>query len=75
MKNLILALSLTTAAIFTTSTANAVEYTEGKGWIINGVRIANPFDSATWYDGADHEGGKIHNTGETIAINFADPTF
>ncbi len=57
------ALALTAAFALTAGTANA-----GK-MEIAGVRIGNPFDSSTWWEGPSH----IEN--ETVAINFADPEF
>jgi len=36
---------------------------------IGGVRIANPIDSATWWDGAEFV------KGDTVEMNFADPDF
>ena len=52
--------------------APAPATTTAKGWEVAGLRIANPFDSRTWYDAArDLE---LDQT-ETVAINFADPDF
>lgn len=45
---------------------------ESTGLTVAGVRIANPFDSSTWWDGASDQ--HLEET-ETIAINFADPDF
>jgi hypothetical protein len=53
--------------------AKAVEVDGAKkGWEIAGVRIANPLDSMTWWDGSTDLG---LDKAPTVAINFADPDF
>jgi hypothetical protein len=48
--------------------ANAEEV-DTKGWQIGGIRIANPFDSTTWWDGGEHSQDEI------ITFDFANPEF
>jgi len=63
MKNTLLTTAIAAMLAIAGTTANA------KVLEIAGVRVGNPFDSATWWDGATHE------MGETVVINFADPDF
>ncbi len=63
MKKIIASAAIAATLLMGTGAANA------EGYQIAGVRIANPFDSATWWEGAKHEAG------ETIEMNFADPDF
>ena len=63
MKKFIASFAIATTLVFGATAANA------QGYQIAGVRIANPFDSATWWEGAKH------HAGETVEMNFADPDF
>ncbi len=45
---------------------------EANGWNVAGVRIANPLDSSTWWDGAHDL--ELDNV-ETVEMNLADPEF
>lgn len=62
----------TTGTTETVAAPRAAETTSAKGWEIAGLRIANPFDSRTWYDASKDL--ELDQT-ETVAINFADPDF
>jgi hypothetical protein len=65
----VMALSAVTAG---SAESDYVTVEEQKGFTIAGVRIANPLDSSTWWDGSTH----LHlDKAPTIAINFADPDF
>lgn len=63
MKKIIATAAIATTLVFGTTAVNA------EGYQIAGVRIANPFDSATWWEGAKHQDG------ESIEMNFVDPDF
>ncbi len=63
MKKFIATLAVVATALLGSTSANA------EGYQIAGVRIANPFDSATWWEGDKHKAG------ETIELNIADPDF
>ena len=49
--------------------AATAEEKSSEGWQIGGVRIANPLDSSTWWEGSE-AGHK-----EELTVNFADPDF
>ncbi|MEE9389244.1 MAG: hypothetical protein V3U96_11605 [Paracoccaceae bacterium] len=61
MKNIFTTTALVATLALGATAANAFE--------IGGVRIGNPFDRSTWWDGSTAEAG------DTIVINFADPDF
>lgn len=63
MKKFIASLAIAATVVLGAGSANA------EGYQIAGVRIANPFDSATWWEGSKHEAG------ETVEMNFMDPDF
>ena len=68
MKNQIIALGIAAAIGLGTNVAHSEE-DKSTGWQIGGIRIANPLDSNTWWDGED----KVSK--EKIVINFVDPEF
>jgi len=74
MKLRALALGLTAVVALGGASAETTEIdttAKAEAWTIAGVRVANPIDPSTWYDGAgDHMVGK-----KMIAINPADPDF
>ena len=68
MNKNIMAIAIVAALGMGVNGANAEE-SKSEGWQIGGVRIANPLDSSTWWEGPE-AGHK-----EEITINFADPDF
>lgn len=64
----IMAIAVVAALSMGLNGANAEEKSS-EGWQIGGVRIANPLDSSTWWEGpkAEHK--------EELTVNFADPDF
>ncbi|GEM_PF-4460397 len=72
MKHSIAGTFLAAAVSFGSAAVPAENISSDGNWRIAGVRIANPFDPATWWDGGE---GMDHSKPVTIAINFADPDF
>ena len=72
MNRFTLAFGLAAAFFLVNNSANAEDSNSkitSKGWQIAGIRIANPFDSKTWWDGSEQKHG------DTVTFNFADPEF
>ncbi len=63
---LVAILALGAASAETPSSDNTV------GWTFAGLKLSNPFDSSTWYDGAVDL--HLHES-ETVTINPVDPDF
>lgn len=68
MKKSVLALGLAAA----TALGSVAAIAETDSMNIAGYRIANPFDSSTWWDGAE---GKADMASASVDVNFADPDF
>ena len=68
MNKQIMAIAVATTLGLGLSGASAEEKSS-QGWQIGGVRIANPLDSSTWWEGPE----AAHK--EELTINFADPDF
>ena len=66
MKLRVLGAALAAIAFGTAASAETSDLT------IGGVRIGNPFDSSTWWDGSE---GKHDMHTASVDINFADPAF
>ncbi len=72
INKLALALGFSAAFFLVNNSANAEDNNSkiaSNGWQIAGIRIANPLDSNTWWDGSEQKHG------DTITLSFADPEF